>query len=512
MENYCWVVLAIITCVVLLKLFHDDKQNLPPGPKPWPIIGNLHLVGSVPHKSLHKLAITYGDLMLLKFGTRNVLIVSSPEMTREFLKTNDANWASRPQLAAGKYTAYNYHDMTWAPYGPFWKQARRIYLNHIFNSKRLDSFEYIRVEERQNLISRLFHLSMLGNPILLRQHLTRYTLTSISRTVLGEKYFSDNSNGNCNDNSIISLEKLQDMLDKWFLLNGVINIGDWIPWLGFLDLQGYVKEMKELHRNLDKFNNFVLDDHKARRELGDKNFVPRDMVDVLLQQAEDPNLHLKLNTHSVKGLMQDLLAGGTDTSATTIEWAFHELIKQPKMIKKAQKELDRVIGDGRWVQEKDFTQLTYIESIIKETLRLHPLSTMLPPRTSLEDSHIAGYDIPKGTILMVNTWSIGRNSRYWESPEEFIPERFEGKDIDVTGQHFVLLPFGSGRRKCPGYSLGIRIIRATLANLLHGFNWQLPHGINPQDISMDEIYGLTTHPKLPLHFIMVPRLPHHLYK
>ncbi|KAH0679511.1 hypothetical protein KY290_021606 [Solanum tuberosum] len=452
MENYCWVVLAIITCVVLLKLFHDDKQNLPPGPKPWPIIGNLHLVGSVPHKSLHKLAITYGDLMLLKFGTRNVLIVSSPEMTREFLKTNDANWASRPQLAAGKYTAYNYHDMTWAPYGPFWKQARRIYLNEIFNSKRLDSFEYIRVEEMQNLISRLFHLSMLGNPILLRQHLTRYTLTS------------------------------------------------------------YVKEMKELHRNLDKFNNFVLDDHKAKRELGDKNFVARDMVDVLLQQVEDPNLHLKLNTDSVKGLMQDLLAGGTDTSATTIEWAFHELIKQPKMIKKAQKELDRVIGDGRWVQEKDFTQLTYIESIIKETLRLHPLSTMLPPRTSLEDCHIAGYDIPKGTILMVNAWSIGRNSRYWESSEEFIPERFEGKDIDVTGQHFMLLPFGSGRRKCPGYSLGIRIIRATLANLLHGFNWQLPHGINPQDISMDEIYGLTTHPKLPLHFIMVPRLPHHLYK
>ncbi|KAH0693408.1 hypothetical protein KY285_020505 [Solanum tuberosum] len=452
MENYCWVVLAIITCLVLLKLFHDDKQNLPPGPKPWPIIGNLHLVGSVPHKSLHKLAITYGDLMLLKFGTRNVLIVSSPEMTREFLKTNDANWASRPQLAAGKYTAYNYHDMTWAPYGPFWKQARRIYLNHIFNSKRLDSFEYIRVEERQNFISRLFHLSMLGNPILLRQHLTRYTLT------------------------------------------------------------GYVKEMKELHRNLDKFNNFVLDDHKAKRELGDKNFVARDMVDVLLQQVDDPNLHLKLTTDSVKGLMQDLLAGGTDTSATTIEWAFHELIKQPKMIKKAQKELDRVIGDGRWVQEKDFTQLTYIESIIKETLRLHPLSTMLPPRTSLEDCHIAGYDIPKGTILMVNTWSIGRNSRYWESPEEFIPERFEGNDIDVTGQHFMLLPFGSGRRKCPGYSLGIRIIRATLANLLHGFNWQLPHGINPQDISMDEIYGLTTHPKLPLHFIMVPRLPHHLYK
>ncbi|PHT58466.1 hypothetical protein CQW23_00829 [Capsicum baccatum] len=511
MEN-SEIVLALtsllITLVFFLKLFHGSrrKQNLPPGPKPWPIIGNLHLLGSVPHISLHELAQRYGNLMLLKFGSRNVLIASSPDVAREFLKTNDAIWASRPELAAGKYTAYNYRDMTWAPYGPFWKQARRIYLNEIFNSKRLDSFEHIRVEERRNLISRLFAHS--GKLICLRDHLTRYTLTSISRTVLSGKYFSESTD---NKNAVITLEKLQNMLDKWFLLNSVINIGDWIPWLAFLDLQGYVKQMKELHRNFDKFHNFVLDDHKAKKE-ADQIFLPRDMVDVLLQQAEDPNLEVQLTTDSVKGLMHDLLAGGTDTSATTVEWAFHELLRQPMIIKKAQEELHRAIGHERWVQEKDYTQFSYIESIIKETLRLHPVSTMLPPRTALEDCHVAGYDIPKGTILMVNTWSIGRNLQHWESPGEFIPERFEGKDIDVTGQHFALLPFGTGRRKCPGYSLGIRIIRATLANLLHGFNWRLPHGINPQDISMDEIYGLTTHPKHPLHLIMEPRLPGYLYK
>ncbi|XP_059311460.1 trimethyltridecatetraene synthase-like [Lycium ferocissimum] len=500
----------LITSLFLSRLFNGScrKQNLPPGPKPWPIVGNLHLLGSVPHRSLHELAERYGDLMLLKLGSRNVLIASSPDMAREFLKTNDAIWASRPELAAGKYTAYNYRDMTWAPYGPFWRQARRIYLNEIFNPKRLDSFEYIRVEERRNLISRLFDVSVLGKPIVLRNHLTRYTLTNISRTVLSGKYFSELPG----QNSTITLEKLQDMLDMWFLLNGVINIGDWIPWLAYLDLQGYVKQMKELHRNFDKFHNFVLDDHKAKRE-EDKNFVPRDMVDVLLQQAEDPNLEVQLTNDCVKGLMQDLLAGGTDTSATTVEWAFHELLRQPNIMKKAQEELDVVIGQGRWVQEKDYTQLPYIESIIKETLRLHPVSTMLPPRTALEDCHVAGYDIPKGTILMVNTWSIGRNSGHWESPGEFIPERFEGKeDIDIAGQHFALLPFGSGRRKCPGYSLGIRIIRATLANLLHGFNWRLPDGINPQDINMDEIYGLTTHPKVALHVIMEPRLPDNLYK
>nr|XP_009601736.2 trimethyltridecatetraene synthase-like [Nicotiana tomentosiformis] len=208
----------------------------------------------------------------------------------------------------------------------------------------------------------------------------------------------------------------------------------------------------------------------------------------------------------------DLLAGGTDTSATTVEWAFYELLRQPKIMKKAQQELDLVISHDRWVQENDYTQLPYIESIIKETLRLHPVSTMLPPRIALEDCHVAGYDIPKGTILMVNTWSIGRNSQHWESPEQFIPERFEGKNIDVTGHHFALLPFGAGRRKCPGYSLGIRIIRATLANLLHGFSWRLPDGMSPEDISMEEIYGLTTHPKVALDVMTEPRLPNHLYK
>ncbi|PHT65752.1 hypothetical protein T459_30177 [Capsicum annuum] len=129
----------------------------------------------------------------------------------------------------------------------------------------------------------------------------------------------------------------------------------------------------------------------------------------------------------------------------------------------------------------------------------HHVSTLA--HTALEDFYVAGYDILKGIILMVNTWSIERKLHHWKLPGEFIPTRFEGKDIDVIGQHFVFLPFDMGQRKCPGYSLGICIIRATLVNLLHGFNWTLAYGLNPQDISMDEICGLTTHPKHPLHLI-----------
>ncbi|PHT84009.1 hypothetical protein T459_12452 [Capsicum annuum] len=456
----------LIALAFLIKELNDPKRKLPPGPRPWPIIGNLNLLGSLPHESLHHLSQKYGDLMLLKFGSKPVLIASSPEMAKEILKTHDAIFASRPALAAGKYTSYNY-----------WRQARKIYLTEVFNPRRLDSLEYIRVEERQILISRLYPLS--GKPILLKDHLPRFTLRNISRFVMSDKYYSDHHDQSVA--SIVTLEALQLILDEWFLLGGVINIGDWVSWLSWFDLQGYVKRMK-------------------------------DMVDVLLHLADDPNLEIKLTTDRLMALMHDLIAGATDTSAATIEWAFQELLRRPNTIEKAQEELDRTIGKERWVEEEEFSQLPYIDAIIKETFRLHPLCALLPPHYSIEDCNIAGYDIPKGTTAYVNAWSLGRNSKYWDRPEEFIPERFIENNIDMKGQNFSLLPFGFGRRRCPGYSLGIKVVRTTMANLLHGFNWKLAGDMNPKNISMEEIYGLTTHPQKPISMIMEPRLPLHLYR
>lgn len=236
--------------------------------------------------------------MQLKFGSSPVVIASSPEMAEQFLKVHDVTFASRPVTAAGKYTSYNCRDMTWAPYGPYWRQARRIYITEIFNPKRLESYEYIRSDERRAFMSRLY--SLRSQPVKLKDQLSRYTLISISRTVLSNKYFASDSG-----KPSVALEELQDLVEKWFWLNGVFNIGDWIPWLDRFDLQGYVKEMKDFKKRVDKFHNLVLDDHKAKME-NDKDFVPKDMVDVLLQLAKDPNLDIKLDGDSVKGLVQVL--------------------------------------------------------------------------------------------------------------------------------------------------------------------------------------------------------------
>lgn len=210
-------------------------------------------------------------------------------------------------------------------------------------------------------------------------------------------------------------------------------------------------------------------------------------------------------------MFQDLIAGGTESSAVTVEWAISELVKKPEIFKKATEELDRVIGRERWVEEKDIVNLPYVDAIAKETMRLHPVAPMLVPRFSREDIQIAGYDIPKGTRVLVNVWTIGRDPKVWDNPLEFCPERFIGKSIDVKGQDFELLPFGSGRRMCPGYSLGIKVIQTSLANLLHGFTWKLPADVKEEDVNMDEVFGLSTPKKIPLVVLAEPRLPNHLY-
>ncbi|KAF3452022.1 hypothetical protein FNV43_RR08118 [Rhamnella rubrinervis] len=499
---YATACLTTLVLILLSRRLRCRKLNLPPGPKPWPIIGNLNLIGSLPHQSIHALSQKYGPIMQLRFGSFPVVVGSSVDMAKAFLKTHDLTFASRPRTAAGKYTTYNYSDITWSQYGPYWRQARKIFLIELFSAKRLESYEYIRKEEMNAFLKGLYLSS--NTPITLKDHLSTLSLNGISRMALGKKYMDES------ENAIVSPVEFKKMLDELFLLNGVLNIGDSIPWLDFLDLQGYIKRMKALSKKFDRFLEHVLDEHNERRKRV-KDSVAKDMVDVLLKLADDPNLDVKLERHSVKAFTQDLIAGGTESSAVTVEWAISELLKKPEIFKKATEEIDRVIGRERWVEEKDIDNLPYVNAIAKETMRLHPVSPMLAPRICREDTKIAGYDIPKDTRVFVNTWTIGRDPCAWDNPNVFCPERFIGKSIDIKGQDYELLPFGSGRRMCPGYSLGIKVIQSSLANLLHGFTWKLPDNMKKEDLNMEEVFGLSTPKKTPLLVLAEPRLPVHLY-
>ncbi|TVU46950.1 hypothetical protein EJB05_06524, partial [Eragrostis curvula] len=477
------VVLAIV--LFLRTILHRTrKYKLPPGPLPWPVIGNLNLIGPLPHHSLHQLSARYGPLMSLRFGSVPVVVGSSVDAARLILKTHDLDFIDRPTTAAGKYTSYNNSSMLWSTYGDYWRQARRLWQTELLSAKQLKLHERARGEEVSAMLRDLHHATTSASTVALSEHLMMASLNVISRMVLGRKYVGKGSAGA----ELATPEEFGWMMDELFFLNGAVNVGDVIPWLDWLDPQGYVKRMKRVSKALDAFLEKVLDEHDERRRREGEAFVARDMVDKLLQLADDPSLKVPIKRHGVKAFTLELFAAGTDTSAATVEWAMSELVKKPEVLARATEELDRVVGRSRLVTEGDIPNLPAART------RPWAATTYRP-----------------GTRVLINVMAICRDPEVWEAPTEFRPERFVGSSVDVRGQDLELLPFGSGRRMCPGHSLGLKMVQVTLANLLHAFEWRLPDGVAADELSMEENFRMNVLRKVPLEAVAEPKLPAHLY-
>ncbi|KAJ6327418.1 hypothetical protein OIU78_014321, partial [Salix suchowensis] len=265
LSTFAALLLATVAVITLFRHLTRRKLNLPPGPKPWPIIGNLNLLaGPLPHRNMHALVQKYGPIMQLQFGSFPVVVGSSVQMAEAILKTNDVKLADRPRIAAGKYTTYNYSNITWSQYGPYWRQARKICLMEIFSPKRLDQFETVRVQELHALLRKLF-LSA-GKPINARDNFSDLSLSVISRLVLGKNY---------------------TILETQF--RGSLS---WI-------CKGYIKRMKAVGQLFDGFLEHTLSEHQKRRR-GVEDYVPQDMMDILLQLSDDPNLEVQLDRTAVK--------------------------------------------------------------------------------------------------------------------------------------------------------------------------------------------------------------------
>jgi len=190
--------------------------------------------------------------------------------------------------------------------------------------------------------------------------------------------------------------------------------------------------------------------------------------------------------------------GGTDTTSSTLEWAMSELLRNPTIMKKVQEEVRSVVGHKSNVEERDVRKMHYLKCVIKETLRKHTPAPFVIPRVTRSSVKLKGYDIPAKTMIYINAWAIQRDPNFWECPEEFLPERFENSEVDFKGQDFHFIPFGFGRRGCPGMNFGIASVEYMLANLLYWFDWKLPE-TDTQDIDMNEIFGLVVSKKVPLH-------------
>ena len=205
--------------------------------------------------------------------------------------------------------------------------------------------------------------------------------------------------------------------------------------------------------------------------------------------------------------MQDIFSGGGETSSSVVEWGMSELVRNPRVMEKAQEEVRRVYGNKGYVDETELHQLTYLKSIIKETLRLHPSVPLLVPRENRERCQINGYEIPSKSRVIINAWAIGRNPEYWTEAESFKPERFLNNSIDFRGTDFEFIPFGAGRRICPGITFAIPNVELPLAQLLYHFDWKLPNEMKNDELDMTESEGITLRRKNDLYLIPITPQP-----
>ncbi|OWM65454.1 hypothetical protein CDL15_Pgr009044 [Punica granatum] len=463
--------------------------NLPPGPWKLPLIGNLHQLGPLPHHSLARLSRKYGPIMFLQFGSIPTLVISSDEMAQEVFKTHDRAFSGRPAFFAARKLTYNCSDVSFGPYGDTWKALRKIVVLELLSTKRVQSFQSVRDEEIALMLDTIHHSSSAG-PINLSEVTMVLSNNVVCRATFGKRFYTEGDGRT--SKFYETTREIQNVL-------GGFCVADLFPRLDWFNkLNGLKGKIEKNFRQLDLLYDEVIEEHKDPRRPKPEH---EDLVDVLLRLQKDPNQEIRLTDDNIKGTLTDMFNAGTDTSSATLVWTMAELIKNPSVLKKVTEEVREAVKGKPKVEETDLPSLTYLRSVIKEGLRLHPPVPLLVPRETIESCKIMGYEIPAKTTVFVNALAIATDPKIWESPMEFRPERFLNSSVDFRGTDFQFLPFGAGRRGCPGISFGVVLIELALANLLSQFEWSLPEGI---DLDMEEVSGLTTHKKTPLCLIATP--------
>nr|XP_025642774.2 cytochrome P450 81E8 [Arachis hypogaea] len=492
------LLLFLFLAKFILERNNKNNKNLPPSPTSLPIIGHLHLINQPLHRSLHNLTKKYGHILFLKLGTRNVLVVSSPSAIEECFTNNDIIFANRPQTLAGKHLNYNCKTMAFVPYGDHWRSLRRLTSLELFTANRLAMLARVREDEVQLLLKQLFQDCKAQNlKVELRPRFFELSFNIMLRMISGKRNYGKDIDEEGKEFQILVKEMAE--------LLGSGNLNDFIPLLKWIDFQGVEKRMVRLMKKMDGFLQKLLDDHRRNKSIKgnqQNNMNNLNLIDVMLDlQHKDPEFY----THeTVKGVILAMLTAGSETSATTLEWAVSLLLNNPKTMKKLEAEIETHAGHGQLLNESEATKLKYLQSVITETLRLYPAAPLLLPHESSNDCKVCGYDIPKGTMLLVNAWTLQRDPDLWVDPAMFVPERFDLGDGSGGGDHVVynMVPFGVGRRVCPGAALAKRVMVHALGALVQCFELDK---IGNEEINMKEGLGLTMPKVEPLVVLCSPR-------
>ncbi|XP_037437727.1 cytochrome P450 71A1-like [Triticum dicoccoides] len=506
-------VLVLIPTLVVSLIYYllsgkkpssNGQRRLPPSPPGLPFLGHLHFLGSLPHRGLGSLAAKHGPVLLIRLGRVPTVLVSSAVAAEEVMKSRDLAFASRPRVVMAERLLYG-RDVAFAPYGDYWRQTRRICAVHLLSPRRILSFRRVREEEAAALVERVRTSAGAGAVVDLSELLIAYANYVVCRAAFGD----DSARGLYEGDD--RGRELRKVFAQFDVLLGTTPLGELLPGMGWVDfVRGLEGKARRTFEALDGMVEKVIEDHRRRRrQAGGRQMRDdvdgndhRDFVDVLLDVNEtDKDAGVRLGTVEIKAIILDMFAGGTSTTTTAMEWTMAELIAHPHAMRKLQDEIRAAVGGADHVTEDHVDKVGYLKAVVKETLRLHPPVPLLVPREPPADAEILGHHVPARTQVVINSWAIGRDPATWERPDEFWPERFLDSSVDFRGQDFELLPFGAGRRGCPGIGFAMSTLEMAIASLLHHFDWEPAGGNVPGTLlDMSEVNGIAVRIKggLPL--------------
>ncbi|CAI0374802.1 unnamed protein product [Linum tenue] len=500
------LILTIIFSRVRDRKTGHRRRTLPPSAgRKLPVIGHLHhflTTRQLPHRLLRDLARKHGDVISLDLGEIRHVVISSAEAAREVMRTHDIKFAQRPRHPQQAKVMYGGVDLIYAPYGEYWRQLRRIATLELLTARRVDSFRRVREAEVSGLVRQIGDLATtpVARPIDLTRMLFDLTYRIISKATFGDVSREQ-------EEFIKAAEEVVEYA-------GGFKIAFLFPSSGLVQsLFGTEELLERFHKGLDMLAESLIGQHRARRRIKPardqkcRKEDHEDLLDVLLNLQEDEaTLGFHLSTDAIKAFIVDIFMAGSETPSALIEWTMSEMMRNPEVMRKAQSEVRGLFGERGKVEEADISRLTYMKLVIKETLRLHTPAPLALPRECREECQVGGYDVDLKTRVLVNVWAIARDPRYWgDDAEKFLPDRFLDSKVNFGGTHFEFLPFGAGRRMCPGINFGLAAVELPLANLLFHFDWKLPHGVEPASFDMDEQFGVTLRRKNHLELTPVVR-------
>ncbi|KAJ0715865.1 7-ethoxycoumarin O-deethylase [Helianthus annuus] len=488
MEFLIIVSTLLLSYILIWVLGVGKPKNLPPGPTRLPIIGNLHLLGALPHQSLAKLAKIHGPIMSLQLGQITTLVISSATAAEEVLKKQDLAFSTRNVPDAVRAYNHDRHSISFLHVCTEWRTLRRIVSSNIFSNSSLEAKQHLRSKKVEELIAYCRKAALSNENVHIGRAAFRTSLNLLSNTI-----FSKDLTDPYEDSG----KEFREVISNIMVDSAKTNLVDLFPVLKKIDPQGIKRGMaRHFSKVLGIFDQLIEERMRTGR------FEQGDVLDACLKMMQDnPD---EFNHTNIKDLFLDLFVAGTDTTSITIEWAMTELLRNPHIMTKAKEELEKVIGKGSIVKEDDVLRLPYLSCIVKEVLRLHPPSPLLLPRKVVTQVELSGYTIPAGTQVFVNAWAIARDPTVWDDSLEFKPQRFLESGLDVRGHDFDLIPFGAGRRICPGLPLATRMVPIMLGSLLNNFDWKIDTKVPYDVLDMTEKNGTTISKAKPLCVVPIP--------